>query len=1563
MAWPGTVADNKNLNPGYTPLLLAVVTFQGGATLNLSTHPLDGTRGSAFPGVTGGAPAGSYVGRIAQQDIDTIQSRSPQGIDRVPKITLHIWDGDFTIYNTYAKVYGFRGASLQIWLTLWQAGTSNFATDSPLLFSGTCDMEVPQEGMTVLAVTANTGHNTATIRLPLFPIQNRCPLDFPPDAASRFAALNDPSSPYYPCGYSPDQTGGVGNTGPANHTDSYGNKVTDGSGYYIVCDYLRSDPTKTDTTVGCMARLGNYATTTVAPDGDLMHDTASRLTGHFAGIQWSPGTFYAWDRNYVSNTGIPTFSFANSAIWGQYLNLLYGHQMVNCKIANVVESGNDTKCEALICVGDVGVWGVDLVIANGVQIGEDPTNDKNLWWAFANDGTHYSTGGRTGMAARTYAGALTGYSNNSSSALGDPYGSIARIIVNMYKDIFTGYGTPAVQVRAFGPRLWTYAPISTISGSGSALTITFTSTTPNYYCSGPGSYQVVGTSLTGANGSYTGSAFSSFTQGPPGTLVLTGSTSGSGTGGYVGFLADGTGLSYHVTGASWSSGTATITIGTHSITVGQTVTVGGIFGSAGLPQGLLYNGLKLVTAVSSTTISYLVPINPGTYVSGGQVFTAATNSNPIWVLMDVLLKCNWRVSEINLDTFVNSANFCDQPIKYINSSNQTAAHERYKCAFVLEQRRTAAEVISGILRGFNGYLYYDQAGLLCVGILQTLADSQPTLIPESNYTTPVTSQHYDGTSGNGYIAYSFDDSNIARTGSGDNERLDIEWVDNATILTPNEIVIGFQDEDNQWVQDSLTMFDQTAILRAGGALQPGGSVVQESPSILGITNFDQATRIANTIMAERQYGNENNDPRGTRTCVIGTTVQVEHLRSGHLVWLSLANINLSQQLFRVVGIKPSTDYQGVKITLQWENEIWRTDAYGQSPQAFASNPVTSKAQRIPHVWQPYAEQPDAPSGDTFPQITPTEWTFHLAELDSLDGSGNPLVQIQVGGKFPLNQIDAACQPPRLTGVAFNATGGSIAPGSYLVSICAIDANGLYSAASGIVKVKVPTGTSTNQIVIGAVGWMPQTAGYDVFVGTDQWSMTSQLKAATGGTPSAITLTSLPNVQAYAQPDMLASSLEVQAKSVIHGGIIGEQVVQGGVSGSTVEIGAPPTGTLGNTLTGYHLMLVGRQNNSGNNLPYNIFTIASYTNSGSNPVFTLDRAIGSDLMSNDAIVICAQANLNPSNATGTDGSTNVIGDSNFVNAYNGNTGVSSSDVGSIVRIIAGTGRYQTRTIIGVSDTGGSGGNNTYTVGSPWSVAPDSTSLFIVEEPHWRFGSETTSQAVQVLSDQTLALADVTNLRESTILVQPLIVDGTGTLTSSERRSPLRMLYLFGAGGTRYINVNNVSDGAYPTDGIVVFDTTGVTQPTATTLTSAITDTTGTSIHITSGADAINGTVIMIDTELMYIQAGGNTLTLTVVRGWNGSTAATHLNGATVTLPGAMQWKLLPFAQVPNQRFIFTKALTSTDINYVRIIPNSSSDQLPDDEQIQFGGGTNGSGHIIPDNSSAYGTYGIVVPAAS
>jgi len=104
-----------------------------------------------------------------------------------------------------------------------------------------------------------------------------------------------------------------------------------------------------------------------------------------------------------------------------------------------------------------------------------------------------------------------------------------------------------------------------------------------------------------------------------GNTVVVASITSSGPGSYNGtFTVTSAGNQCTVTGASWSSGTATLSYTNspgeeRTFTIGETIIVVGMS-----PSG--YNGTYTVTAQTASTVSYALVSNPGTYSSGGLIY-------------------------------------------------------------------------------------------------------------------------------------------------------------------------------------------------------------------------------------------------------------------------------------------------------------------------------------------------------------------------------------------------------------------------------------------------------------------------------------------------------------------------------------------------------------------------------------------------------------------------------------------------------------------------------------------------------------------------------------------------------------------------------------------------------------------------------------------------------------------------------------------------------------------------------------------------------------------------------
>ena len=446
MASLGQLIQIKDLAEGYQPVLLCLFVFQDGSTFHVSSHPLNAGEGgvSAPDYFNEGGGSVDYYSRVLDQSLGELQALSAQGINRVPAVTLKLANGDQDLWGNYEldPGPGFRGAFLMMRLCQWQVGTSNFSSDAPIKFIGTCDAAYLEDEVT-LVVQATNSHNTATVKVPDVPVQNRCPWPFPQTAAQRLDGATNRGSQFWNCGYCPDQGftdpdgngGPLGNKGDPNLTLPDGTQLTDANGVYVSCDYTRSSGPGGDQTVGCMARLGNYGATNIAPDGDIAHDQAGRATARFGGIQWSPANRLIRSRSYETGAWIDALQIANTSILGGWHNIVYGQQFVTPKVANILEDGNSTRAEAVLCFGQVGVSkqssaNVAKLIVNGVQvpwIGD--TRDYVFCWDW--------------VALGTRSGGLN--AGQQFLNQGDCYGSLATIVFAVYRDLWDGGGAPNVQ--------------------------------------------------------------------------------------------------------------------------------------------------------------------------------------------------------------------------------------------------------------------------------------------------------------------------------------------------------------------------------------------------------------------------------------------------------------------------------------------------------------------------------------------------------------------------------------------------------------------------------------------------------------------------------------------------------------------------------------------------------------------------------------------------------------------------------------------------------------------------------------------------------------------------------------------------------------------------------------------------------------------------------------------------------------------------------------------------------------------------------------------------------------
>src|SRR3984885_15174400 len=302
------------------------------------------------------------------------------------------------------------------------------------------------------------------------------------------------------------------------------------------------------------------------------------------------------------------------------------------------------------------------------------------------------------------------------------------------------------------------------------------------------------------------------------------------------------------------------------------------------PQvSVLIQGLQLAQFDSS-----------GNYVSN--VFT----NNPAWVMLDALLRSGWNLAQLDLATFYAVAQRCNALVPTVDVNGNSTTIPRYQCNLLLTGSRSAGDIVRGIRNASALYLSFDANGLIQLNGEDTLANQQPTMPPGSNSTE---------TLNGGWPAYEFSDTAFSGILRSTNGTPSLTVTSQSIANSPNRYTIEFQDEFNDYQQDSLSLVDIDDFLVTG-------QNVTSTLTALGLPNFDQANRAA----ALQLYKSVN----GNTYVQFETSVKGVGLRPGDIITLTYAREGFSRQPFRITKLSPGVNFITAVITAQIHDDAWYT---------------------------------------------------------------------------------------------------------------------------------------------------------------------------------------------------------------------------------------------------------------------------------------------------------------------------------------------------------------------------------------------------------------------------------------------------------------------------------------------------------------------------------------------------------------------------------------------------------------------------------------------------------------
>jgi hypothetical protein len=435
--------------------------------------------------------------------------------------------------------------------------------------------------------------------------------------------------------------------------------------------------------------------------------------------------------------------------------------------------------------------------------------------------------------------------------------------------------------------------------------------------------------------------------------------------------------------------------------------------------------------------------------TSGNSLGASFTNNPAWVILDMLRRSGWLTSDVDLSSFATAAAYCAESIQTTDLYGNAVQTPRFQCNLVIQSASSAAENVRGVRNGAALILTYGTGGLLTLRAENTLALQQPTLPDGSNST-----EELNG----GWPAYEFSDasatfSGILRNPDGSPA---IRLFSRSGADVPNHLTVEFQDEYNEYQQDSLSLVDTDDATLTGGQ-------VTAAFSGLGLPNFDQATRVLQLQLLKTIVGNVFVE--------FQTTVKGIGISPGDLITVTYLKEGLQRQPFRVTKLTPGTNFQTMQVTAQWHDETWYPSggagtAGGRSPNG------SSIGLPRPLVGSLLDSNGNEEFGvtETVVPVTGGGFTVELSVAFTIPPKPAP-----TGVEIPLLSLN-----PTIA-----TTGGTLAGGQTLYyCVSATDSGGSESGLSFSVPALIPSGTNTNAVTLTGLSFSPGTAGFDVYRGSN-----------------------------------------------------------------------------------------------------------------------------------------------------------------------------------------------------------------------------------------------------------------------------------------------------------------------------------------------------------------------------------------------------------------------------------------------------------------------------------------------
>lgn len=440
-----------------------------------------------------------------------------------------------------------------------------------------------------------------------------------------------------------------------------------------------------------------------------------------------------------------------------------------------------------------------------------------------------------------------------------------------------------------------------------------------------------------------------------------------------------------------------------------------------------------------------------TYNADSSFATTAFSNNPAWVILDLLKRSGWSTSDMNLASFYEAAMFCQEAISATDLNGNSVSIPRYACNLVINKRQSAAQIIRGIRTASSLMLRYGSNGLLELLPETTLQRQQATPMDGSNSVEVLNG---------GWPAYEFSDasgpfSGIARRSDGSSS---VRLSARTTAETSNRLSVEFQDEWNEYQQDSLSVSDadDAALI---------GYEISSASTALGLTNMSQATRV---LLRQLDKG-----IAGNQFIELQTTFRGLKIRPGDLIAITYEKEGLVRTPFRVIKLSPAANYQMVTILAQIHDDDWYSDDIS----------VLSSAGRQPgssDVPRPLMGVVAHSGGDGCFEY----FDFNITDVPQSNPDGTAVDTVTVAFVAPSILSSGTLSLPLLSlSPTITSAGGTLAGNKTLYyAVTACDSLGREGQLSFTVAATVPATTNTNTVTIGGLSFPSSATTFNVYRG-------------------------------------------------------------------------------------------------------------------------------------------------------------------------------------------------------------------------------------------------------------------------------------------------------------------------------------------------------------------------------------------------------------------------------------------------------------------------------------------------